>query len=82
MTHEIPCADTEHDEHPEDVGHADVVGTIDLPAGVTPTPEQLGGKRCEGCAVRRGLQAPRPAMPPEPEPDPPEPEPEPEPDEP
>lgn len=61
--HEILCSDDEHDEHPDDIGHADIVGTVELPAGAA-LPAWTATARCEGCAVRRGLMEPRP----EPEP--------------
>lgn len=70
--HEIPCSDTDHDAHPLDVGHADVVGTVDLAEGAS-LPAWTATPRCEGCAVRRGLQEPREPIPPPAEPDPEEP---------
>lgn len=64
---QIPCSDSEHAQHPDDVGHADIVGEIDLPDDA-PMPAWTASARCEGCAVRRGLMEPRPA------PEPPAPE--------
>lgn len=72
---QIPCTDAaEHDAHPDDIGQSDIVGEIDLPDGA-PLPAWTASARCEGCAVRRGLMEPRPALPPPTGPDAPEPPP-------
>lgn len=66
---QIPCAVVDHADHPDDIGHADIVGEIDLPDDA-PLPAWTETACCEGCAVRLGLMEPRPA------PEPPAPEPE------